>query len=155
MLAAGVWVAIGPSALGDRTTLDATRTQFALPLDAPPVNDGLSAGGMTLIHLATQAAGSEWRRWCSSAPRSFFPESAREIMRGTAVDQLTPEDYERGRRIHKHGDEQIRALRRQFRAFKDSYDDRTSRGPASPPSRRARLSCARSIPRSESRLQPA
>jgi hypothetical protein len=33
------------------------------------------------------------------------------------------------RRVHKHGDEQIRALRQQFHDFKDSYDDMNFTGP--------------------------
>jgi pimeloyl-ACP methyl ester carboxylesterase len=33
------------------------------------------------------------------------------------------------RRVHTRGDEQIRALRRQFHAFKDSYDDMNFTGP--------------------------
>jgi pimeloyl-ACP methyl ester carboxylesterase len=36
---------------------------------------------------------------------------------------MTAEDLERGRAVHKHGDEQVRALRRQFYGFKDSYED--------------------------------
>ena len=36
---------------------------------------------------------------------------------------MTPEYMERARGIHQHGDEQIRALRRQFHGFKDSYED--------------------------------
>jgi pimeloyl-ACP methyl ester carboxylesterase len=31
--------------------------------------------------------------------------------------------YERRRQIHKHGDDQIRALQQQFHDFRNSYDD--------------------------------
>ena len=53
----------------------------------------------------------------------YFPEQAREIMRGVSVEGLTERDWEARRRIHKNGDDQIRALINEFHGFKDSYDD--------------------------------
>jgi len=36
---------------------------------------------------------------------------------------MTPQNWETARKVHLLGDDQIRALRRQFYDFKDSYDD--------------------------------
>jgi pimeloyl-ACP methyl ester carboxylesterase len=89
---------------------------------------GISTGGMTLLHMATgQPARVEAMVLIGAT--SYFPEPARAIMRRSTVESLTPQDYERMRQVHKHGDEQIRALRRQFHNFKDSYDDMNFTGP--------------------------
>jgi pimeloyl-ACP methyl ester carboxylesterase len=83
---------------------------------------GFSTGGMTLIHMATQQP-SRLEAMVLIAATIYFPEQARAIMRGATVESLTPADYERGRQVHKRGDEQIRELQQQFHNFKDSYDD--------------------------------
>lgn len=83
---------------------------------------GTSTGGMTLIHMATQQPARP-QALVLVAATIYFPEPAREIMRGSGPENLTPEQLERFRKIHIHGDDQIRALRAQFHAFKDSYDD--------------------------------
>jgi pimeloyl-ACP methyl ester carboxylesterase len=83
---------------------------------------GISTGGMTLIHMATQQP-SRVEAMVLIGATIYFPEQAREIMRKAAPESLTPEMYERRRQTHKHGDEQIRALQQQFHDFKDSYDD--------------------------------
>jgi pimeloyl-ACP methyl ester carboxylesterase len=89
---------------------------------------GISTGGMTLIHAATQQP-SRLEAIVLIGATIYFPEQAREIMRRSTVESLTPDDYERGRRLHKQGDEQIRMLRQQFHDFKDSYDDMNFTGP--------------------------
>ena len=53
----------------------------------------------------------------------YFPDQAREIMRQVSVEGLTEKEWEDRRARHKNGDDQIRALTRQFNHFKDSYDD--------------------------------
>ncbi len=83
---------------------------------------GVSTGGMTLLHLATREP-SRIEAMVLIGASIYYPEQAREIMRGATVDKIRPADYERGRRIHARGDEQTRELERQFHAFKDSYDD--------------------------------
>jgi pimeloyl-ACP methyl ester carboxylesterase len=83
---------------------------------------GISSGGMTLLHMATQQP-SRVEAMVLIGATSYFPEPARQIMRRATVESMTPEDWERARKIHLRGDEQIRALRRQFHGFKDSYDD--------------------------------
>lgn len=83
---------------------------------------GLSTGGMTLLHAATQDTARVEAMVLIGAT-TYFPEQAREIMRASTPDRLRPADYERGRRLHARGDEQTRELEAQFHAFKDSYDD--------------------------------
>ncbi len=83
---------------------------------------GISTGGMTLIHMATQQP-SRVEAMVLIGASSYFPEQARAIMRSVTVETLTPDAYERQRRIHKRGDQQIRDLRQQFHDFKGSYDD--------------------------------
>jgi pimeloyl-ACP methyl ester carboxylesterase len=83
---------------------------------------GISTGGMTLIHMATQQP-SRVEAMVLIGATIYFPEQARVIMRKATPESLTPEMYERRRQTHKHGDEQIRALQQQFHDFKDSYDD--------------------------------
>jgi pimeloyl-ACP methyl ester carboxylesterase len=60
---------------------------------------------------------------------TYFPEQARVIMRKYTAAALTPERMERLRRVHKHGDEQIHALRANFEGFKDSYEDMSFTAP--------------------------
>lgn len=83
---------------------------------------GVSSGGMTLLHMATQQPGRVEAMILVDAT-SYFPEPAREIMRSSTAETMTPQDWEEARKVHMYGDEQIRALRREFHNFKDSYDD--------------------------------
>jgi pimeloyl-ACP methyl ester carboxylesterase len=83
---------------------------------------GISTGGMTLIHMATQQP-DRLESMVLIGATIYFPEQARVIMRRTTVESLTPADYDRLRRVHSRGDEQIRELRQQFHDFSDSYDD--------------------------------
>jgi pimeloyl-ACP methyl ester carboxylesterase len=83
---------------------------------------GISTGGMTLIHMATQQP-SRVEAMVLIGATIYFPEQARVIMRRSTADNLAPQEWERMRKVHKHGDDQIRALRNEFHNFKDSYDD--------------------------------
>lgn len=83
---------------------------------------GISTGGMTLIHMATQQPDRVEAMVLIGAT-IYFPEQAREIMRQTTVEGLTEQKWEAYRSRHKRGDDQIRALVSQFHGFKDSYDD--------------------------------
>lgn len=104
---------------------------FAL-LDALEIRQfkamGISTGGMTLIHMATQQP-SRVEAMVLIGATIYFPEQSRAIMRKATVESLTPEVYERRRQTHRHGDEQIRMLQQQFHDFKDSYDDMNFTGP--------------------------
>ncbi|MGK2934024.1 MAG: alpha/beta fold hydrolase [Gemmatimonadaceae bacterium] len=83
---------------------------------------GISTGGMTLIHMATQQP-SRVDAMVLIGATIYFPDQARAIMRTATIEGLTPDAYDRRRQIHKRGDEQIRELQQQFHDFKDSYDD--------------------------------
>lgn len=83
---------------------------------------GISTGGMTLIHMATQQPERPHAIVLIGAT-IYFPEQAREIMRQVTVEGLTEQEWEARRARHKNGDDQIRALIKQFHSFKDSYDD--------------------------------
>jgi pimeloyl-ACP methyl ester carboxylesterase len=83
---------------------------------------GVSAGGKTLLHMATQRpARIEAMVIASTAP--YFPEPARAIMQQLTVESYSDADWQLMRQWHQYGDEQIRTLWRQGHAFKDSYDD--------------------------------
>jgi pimeloyl-ACP methyl ester carboxylesterase len=83
---------------------------------------GVSGGGQTLLHMATQQPGRvEAMVLVSSAP--YFPEQARAIMR-----QMTPESHSEAewgmmRRRHVHGDDQTRALWKQAHGLHRSFTD--------------------------------
>ena len=83
---------------------------------------GVSSGGMTLLHMATQQPARVEAMILVDAT-SYFPEPARAIMRADTAETMTTQEWEEARKIHKYGDEQIRALRGDFHNFKDSYDD--------------------------------
>lgn len=83
---------------------------------------GVSAGGKTLLHMATQQpARIEAMVLVSAAP--YFPEQARALMSQMTPDNRSDEEWQLMRQWHQHGDAQIRALWMQGNAFKDSYDD--------------------------------
>lgn len=83
---------------------------------------GVSLGGNTLLHMATQQPERVDAMVLVSAP-SYFPQQARAVMGAVTVESRTDAEWQAMRARHKHGDEQIRALWRQANAFKDSYDD--------------------------------
>ncbi len=83
---------------------------------------GLSMGGNTLLHVASQSpARIDSMVIVSATP--YFPEQARAIMR-----QLTPESHSEAewkemRARHVHGDEQIRAIFQAQHELRNSHDD--------------------------------
>lgn len=83
---------------------------------------GISSGGMTLLHMATQQP-ERIEAMVLIGATSYFGEETRAIQRERTVESLTPEDWEELRQHHHHGDDQIRALVNQFHAFAGSYDD--------------------------------
>ena len=83
---------------------------------------GISSGGMTLLHMATQKPDRIDAMVLIGAA-TYFPEEARAIMNETTIEKMTPEEWQAARLIHKQGDDQIRELVRQFHGFKDSYSD--------------------------------
>jgi len=83
---------------------------------------GLSGGGNTLLHMATQQPGRIVAMVLVSAT-SYYPEQARTLMRQFTIEGRTDEDWQFMRQSHKHGDEQIRAIWMHGHALKDSHDD--------------------------------
>jgi len=83
---------------------------------------GSSTGGMTLLHMATSQPERVEAMILVSAT-SYFPESAREIMRSSSPDDVPEARLEAMALRQTRGPEQARALLRQFYAFKDSYED--------------------------------
>jgi pimeloyl-ACP methyl ester carboxylesterase len=83
---------------------------------------GVSAGGKTLLHMATQQPERiEAMVLISAAP--YFPPQVRAAMGQITPESRTEEEWRLMRGWHKHGDEQIRALWAQGNAFKDSFTD--------------------------------
>jgi pimeloyl-ACP methyl ester carboxylesterase len=89
---------------------------------------GISSGGMTLLHMATQQP-ERVEAMALIGATIYFPEQARAIMRKTDPDNIPPAAMDRMRKQHVHGDEQIRQLRTNFRDFRDSYEDMNFTGP--------------------------
>jgi pimeloyl-ACP methyl ester carboxylesterase len=83
---------------------------------------GMSGGGMTSLHMATQAPHRVQALILISAT-THFPEQARNLMRGTTEASQTEASWATMRALHHHGDEQIRALWRIGRGFAESQDD--------------------------------
>jgi len=83
---------------------------------------GMSMGGNTLLHMATMQPERVEAMVVVSATM-YFPAQARALMAASPVEDQPPEAWEAMRARHRLGDEQIRALWAQQRAFKDSYDD--------------------------------
>ncbi len=83
---------------------------------------GMSGGGNTLLHMATQEPERVTALVLVSAV-SYYPEQARAFMRAYTMDNFTDDEWRMLRQRHQHGDEQIRALFRQGRAFADDYQD--------------------------------
>lgn len=83
---------------------------------------GISAGGMTLLHLATRQP-ERIEAMVLIGATTHFPEQARAIMRGVSAETLPPPVLEMFRTCAMRGDAQVGALIGQFHAFKDSHDD--------------------------------
>ena len=52
-----------------------------------------------------------------------FSRTSPQDFCASTVESLTPQGDQEQRELHERGDEQIRSLREQFNAFKDSYND--------------------------------
>ena len=83
---------------------------------------GISTGGMTLLHMATQQRDRVEAMVLIGATSSF-PEEARAIMREVAKDSFPPDLRQMYGRCATRGDPQMSQLAAQFGRFKDSYDD--------------------------------
>jgi pimeloyl-ACP methyl ester carboxylesterase len=83
---------------------------------------GVSMGGNLLLHMATMQPDRIAVMIVVSSTM-YFPEQARAIMRQVTPDAQPPGEWERMRKFHKLGDDQIVALWEWQRGMADSYDD--------------------------------
>lgn len=83
---------------------------------------GSSMGAMTLLHAATLAP-SRITKMVLVGGSPYLPESAREIYRTVYPDSIPEEELKWMSNVHSGGEDQALQLMRQFRAYKDSYDD--------------------------------
>jgi pimeloyl-ACP methyl ester carboxylesterase len=83
---------------------------------------GISTGGMTLLHMATQQRDRIDAMVLIGATTEF-PEPARAIMASVAADSLPPPVRQMFSACASRGDPQVRELAGQFARFRDSYDD--------------------------------
>ena len=83
---------------------------------------GVSSGGMTLLHMATQQP-DRIEQMAVIGASSYTPQQARGLIRKRGQENFTGEALQRLREIHARGDEQIRELQQSFSAGADNYDD--------------------------------
>ncbi len=83
---------------------------------------GISAGGMTLLHLATQDP-DRISAMALIGASPYFPEQARQLLRDIGKAPPSKDDIGMLGRCASRGEPQIRDLMRQFLAFKDSHED--------------------------------
>ena len=83
---------------------------------------GVSLGGNTLLHMATQQP-DRIDAMVVVAATMYFPAQARPIMRSASFEDLPADQLAIQRATHHGGDDQIRALWQQIRGFADSHDD--------------------------------
>ena len=83
---------------------------------------GISAGGMTLLHLATKYPDRVEAMVVIGAT-SYFPEQARKMMRGIGAGALPKEVQEVFDQCATRGDRQVSELMRQFVGFQHSHED--------------------------------
>ena len=104
---------------------DAALDLFAL-LDALGVDRfeamGISSGGMTLLHMATQQPDRISAMVLIGATTHFGPE-ARAIMQRSTPELLSPEQLAVWGACSVRGEGQTHTLLRDFHAFKDVHDD--------------------------------
>ena len=82
---------------------------------------GISMGGVTLLHMATQQPNRIDSMVLIGA-WSYIPSDQREIARSIDLDNI-PEDQMRNyREVHKHGDEQIIAMMEWPKIAADDYE---------------------------------
>lgn len=83
---------------------------------------GISAGGMTLLHLATKYPDRVSAMVVIGAT-TYFPEQARRSVRDSASRGFPKAAQDAFRQCASRGEEQVRELQGQFLGFKDSYED--------------------------------
>lgn len=85
---------------------------------------GISAGGMTLLHLATRHP-QRIEAMVLIGASTHFPKETRAITRGSHWENLPAPVQEFFQACAKRGGDQVERLLSQFRGFADSYEDMT------------------------------
>jgi len=83
---------------------------------------GISAGAVTLLHMATQQP-QRIEAMVLIGSGTYYPEACREVLGRYSADTYPQAAWEQLRKVHHHGDEQIRMLFRQLAGFAESYND--------------------------------
>jgi pimeloyl-ACP methyl ester carboxylesterase len=83
---------------------------------------GISGGGIVLLHMATIEPSALTAMVVVSAP-PYFPPQARALMRQMSEAAFGDADMTRLRKVHTHGDTQIRQLIAMVHGLAESYDD--------------------------------
>jgi pimeloyl-ACP methyl ester carboxylesterase len=83
---------------------------------------GISAGGMTLLHLATKYPDRVDSMVLIGAT-SHFHQQARDALRAIGANPPSAADVAMLQKCAHRGEGQVRDLMRQFIGFKDSYED--------------------------------
>src|SRR6185369_880282 len=83
---------------------------------------GMSLGGNTLLHMASRQPDRAAAMVLVSATM-HYPVQARAIMRQMTEEGRSPAEWAEMRGRHAHGDDQIRTLWRNARAFADDHED--------------------------------
>jgi len=83
---------------------------------------GMSSGGMTLLHMATQQP-ERVEAMVLIGATSHFPEQARAIMRRTVPEGLDAAELEEWGACSSRGEAQTREVIELFHRMKDTYDD--------------------------------
>lgn len=83
---------------------------------------GISAGGMTLLHLTTQHP-DRISAMALIGATTYFPEQTRRLLQNIGAAPPSKEEVDALGRCASRGEPQIRDLMRQFLGFKDSHED--------------------------------
>ena len=83
---------------------------------------GFSSGAMTLLHLATRSP-ERLSKMVLVSGTTHFPNQARAILRSFTIQTMPPPVLQMYRQCATRGDDQVRSLVAEFRAFGDNYDD--------------------------------
>lgn len=83
---------------------------------------GCSGGSSALLHMAIQQPDRIDSMVLISAT-SHYPDQARAIMAQTSIDALNEEQWQSLRKVHVHGEGQIRKLYEHVKGFATDYSD--------------------------------
>ncbi len=83
---------------------------------------GISTGAMTLLHMATQQP-ERVEAMVLVGTGIYYPAACRERLAATSADTYPESGWSRLRRLHRHGDDQIRSLLDLFGSFASDYED--------------------------------